>query len=406
MGTIVTKSASFQLQGTNYLSVLANGTPAQNGQAVRAAYTAAQAMTPNGAAKSTTNRVVILLAPGNYTFSEATLGAFTINQSFIDFESLSGMTDVYFSSMQVLSLSIGINVRISGINTTKNNYYGHAAFAVASLGGGSEDINIKNCVGGDYSFCSFSSGFIGTIDNCVAKDFSFGYATTAAPPAGITSAGGGINLTLYGTFKNCTANRTSFLYSTTVGTVENYGTIDNCTSGDSSFLYGNNANLWNYGNILNCISGGYSFLVGSFVLNAARISNCRGNGIFCFIVTFDPAGNATNSGFIVDCDCTSMDSCFVSKVTATYTGDSIYGRIINCTALNSIGAFCGNLGTHTGIMSNCIAGSLAFCCDNAAGIGTNGNIVRCTMTNDTFTVGATGGGRVVLGIDNTGVVNY
>lgn len=393
------------LQGTNYLSVLANGTPAQNGQAVRTAYTAAQAMTPNGAAKSDTNRVVILLAPGNYTFSEATLGAFTINQSFIDFESLSGMTDVYFSSVQVISNFPGINVRISGINTTVNPYYGHAAFAVASTGDSSENIYIKNCVGGDYSFSAFSSAFTGTIDNCVANDFSFGYKTTAAPPAGITSGGGGVNLSLYGTFKNCTANNNSFLHSTTVGTVENYGTIDNCTASINSFLYGS-GDVYNYGTISNCISGGYSFLVGSFVLNAARISNCRGNGIFCFIVTFSASGSATNSGFIVDCDCTSLDACFVSKVTATYTGDNIYGRIINCTALNSIGAFCGNLGTHTGIMSNCIAGALAFCCDNAAGIGPNGNILRCTMTGDTFTVGATGGGRVVLGIDNTGVVNY
>jgi hypothetical protein len=396
----------FQLQGTNYLSVLANGTPAQNGQAVRDAYTAAQAMTPNGAAKSDTNRVVILLAPGYYSFSEATLGAFTINQSFIDFESLSGMTDVYFSSVQVTSPFPGINVRISGINTLVNNYYTHGAFAVASTGDSSENIYIKDCVGGDYSFCAFSSAFTGTIENCSALTFSFLYNTTAAPPAGITSGGGGINLNLYGTFKNCTASSTSFLYSTTVGTVENYGTIDNCTSGQSSFLYGSGSSVSNYGIISNCISAGYSFLLGSFVMNAARISNCRGNGIFCFVVTFDPAGDATNSGFIVDCDCTSMDACFVSKVTATYTGSNMYGRIINCTALNSIGAFCGNLGSHTGIMSNCIAGALAFCCDNAAGIGPNGDILRCTMTGDTFTSGITGGGRVVLGIDNTGVVNY
>ena len=47
---------------------------------------------------------------------------------------------------------------------------------------------------------------------------------------------------------------------------------------------------------------------------------------------------------------------------------------------------------------------MAFCCDNSAGIVDD--ICRCTMLNDTFTVGATGGGRVVLGIDNTGVVNY
>jgi hypothetical protein len=391
----------FQLQGTNYLSVLANGTPAQNGQAVRDAYTAAQAMTPNGSAKSINNRVVILLAPGYYSFSEATLGAFTINQSYIDFESLSGETDVYFSSMQVTSPFPGINVRISGINTLVNNYYTHGAFAVASTGDSSEDIYIKNCVGGDYSFCAFSSAFTGTIENCSALTFSFLYNTTAAPPAGITSGGGGINLNLYGTFKNCTASSTSFLYSDTAGTVDNYGTIDNCTSGYSSFLYGTIVN--NNGTISNCIgTDHYSFLVGGDVFNNGLIVNCRG-GNFSFIVTFNPTSVAENYGRILNCDCTSMDGCFVSNVAGFYTGTN-YGRISNCTAYNSIGAFCGNLGSNNGFISNCIAGSKAFCCDNASGI--NEDILRCTMTGDTFTVGATGGGRVVLGIDNTGVVNY
>jgi hypothetical protein len=392
----------FQLQGTNFLSVLANGTPAQNGQAVRDAYTAAQAMTPNGAAKSDTNRVVILLAPGYYTFSEATLGAFTINQSFIDFESLSGMTDVYFSSMQVISNFPGINVRISGINTTKNNYYGHAAFAVASTGDYEEDIYIKNCVGNNYSFCAFSSAFLGTIENCIANYFSFGFKTTAAPPAGITSGGGGINLSFYGTFKNCTASGgSSFLYSDTAGTVDNYGTIDNCTSGYSSFLQGTVVN--NNGTISNCIgTNDNSFLFGGDVFNNGLIVNCRG-GNFSFIVTFNPTSVAENYGRILNCDCTSMDGCFVSNVAGFYTGTN-YGRISNCTAYNSIGAFCGNLGSNNGFISNCIAGSKAFCCDNASGI--NEDILRCTMTGDTFTSGITGGGRVVLGIDNTGVVNY
>ena len=391
----------FQLQGTNFLSVLANGTPAQNGQAVRDAYTAAQAMTPNGAAKSATNRVVILLAPGYYTFSEATLGAFTINQSFIDFESLSGMTDVYFSSVQVISPFPGINVRISGINTTKNNYYTHGAFAVASTGDSSENIYIKDCVGGDYSFSAFSSAFIGTIENCSALNFSFLYKTTAATPAGITSGGGGINLALYGTFKNCTASEYSFLYSDTAGTVENYGTIDNCTSGFSSFLYGTAVS--NNGTISNCIgTNHYSFLVGGDAINNGLIVNCRGRN-FSFIVTFNLTGVAENYGRILNCDCTSIDACFVSNVAAFYTGTN-YGRISNCTAYNSIGAFCGNLGSNNGFISNCIVSSKAFCCDNPSGI--NEDILRCTMTADTFTVGATGGGRVVLGIDNTGVVNY
>ena len=394
----------FQLQGTNYLSVLANGTPAQNGQAVRDAYTAAQAMTPNGAAKSSTNRVVILLAPGYYTFSEATLGAFTVNQSYIDFESLSGVTDVYFSSMQVTSPFPGINVRISGINTLVNNYYTHGAFAVASTGDPSEDIYIKNCVGGDYSFCAFSSAFLGTIENCVALNFSFLYGTTVAPPAGIVSSGSG-SVSLYGTFKNCTAGSNSFVRAAGVGYVESYGTIDNCTAAGSSFLSGGTMYTSNYGTISNCFSTGTdSFCTGNYVENISRIVNCTSLGGYSFVVTINPSGNATNSGLISNCECSGLDPSFVIKATATYTGSNLNARIINCTALNSDAAFCGDLGFNTGLISNCIAWQQAFCCNNAAGL--TRDILRCTMTNDTFTSGITSGGRVVLGIDTTGVVNY
>ena len=397
---------TFQLQGTNYLSVLATGTPAQNGQAVRTAYTAAQAMTPNGAAKSSTNRVVILLAPGYYTFSEATLGAFTINQSFIDFESLSGVTDVYFSSMQVTSPFPGINVRISGINTLVNNYYTHGAFAVASTGDPSEDIYIKNCVGGDYSFCAFSSAFLGTIENCVALNFSFLYGTTVAPPAGIVSSGSG-SVSLYGTFKNCTAGSNSFVCAAGVGSVVSYGTIDNCTTGGGggSFLSGGTLYTANYGTISNCFStGNLNFCTGTNVENAARIVNCTSQGGYSFVVTGDASGGVINGGLISNCECSGLDPSFVIKATATYTGNNLNGRIINCTAINSDAAFCGDLGVNSGLISNCIAWQQAFCCNNAAGI--TKDILRCTMIADNFTSGITGGGRVVLGIDTTGVVNY
>jgi len=406
MGTIISKSSSFQLQGTNYLSVLATGTPAQNGQAVRTAYTAAQAMTPNGSAKSSTNRVVILLAPGYYTFSEATLGAFTVNQSFIDFESLSGMTDVYFSSMQVTSPFPGINVRISGIDTTRNNYYSEAAFAVASTGDPQENIYIKDCVGGTYSFCAFSFAFSGTIENCVAGNYSFLYGTTATPPAGIVSSGSG-SISLYGTFKNCTSGSNSFVRLDGVGYVISYGTIDNCTAGGGggSFLSGGTMYTLNYGTISNCFStGNNNFCTGTNVENASRIVNCTSEGGYSFVVTANVSGGVINGGLISNCECSGLDPSFVIKATATYTGSNLNGRIINCTALNSDAAFCGDLGTNSGLISNCIAWQQAFCCNNAAGL--TRDILRCTMIYDTFTSGLTSGGRVVLGIDTTGVVNY
>jgi hypothetical protein len=166
-GSYKANIGNFTLGGENYIFVNSNGTPAENGAAVKSAYTAAQAMTPNGVAKSATNRVVILLAPGYYTFNESVDGPFTVDQSFIDFESLSGSTDVYFSSIQVNSTGTGIDVFLSGIDTTKNNFYTHGAFAITTKAGVDENIVVTNCVGGDYSFSSFSQGFKGSYTNCV-----------------------------------------------------------------------------------------------------------------------------------------------------------------------------------------------------------------------------------------------
>jgi hypothetical protein len=64
----------------------------------------------------------------------------------------------------------------------------------------------------------------------------------------------------------------------------------------------------------------------------------------------------------------------------------------------------GGFGENFDIISNCIAGLNSFCCDNPSGI--YDDILRCTIMGGTFTVGTTSGGRVVLGIDNTGIVNY
>jgi hypothetical protein len=409
MGTQILISGgggTFNLEGTNYLSVLAKGTPIENGQAVRDAYTAAQAMTPNGVAKSATNRVVILLAPGYYDFDEGVLGDWYIDQSFIDFESLSGVADVYFSSVQVISGGTGKNIRISGIDTTKNSVYPTGPFAIACSGGVNESIYIRDCVGGDYSFVTFSSGFRGTIDNCVAGNYSFGYINDTAP-VGNWIVGG--NTQLYGTFKNCIAGNYSFLSSQSTGggagTVNNVGIIDNCRAGSNSFAYSIGDIALNNGTISNCVSTGTkSFCVsdsGNGLDNSGLIINCRGTQN-SFAVADNAFGLAYNTGRIIECTATG-NNCFAAHVTVP-TQVYNYGSMINCNATSSANAFCGGTGTNGGWISNCIASSLAFCCNNSFTIF--GDIYRCTLINDTFTVGSTAGGRVVLGIDTTGVVNY
>lgn len=404
-GSYKANIGNFTLGGENYIFVNSNGTPIENGRSVRDAYTAAQAMTPNGSAKSATNRVVILLAPGYYDFDEGVDGDFIIDQSFIDFESLSGVADVYFSSMNIFSTGTGKNIRISGIDTTKNSYLSTGPFALYTTGGVNENIYIKDCVGGDYSFGAFSSGFVGTIDTCVAGNYSFGYTADFAP-VGMSFVG--INPTLYGTYKNCIGGNYCFLSSQALsggsGQLNNYGTIDNCKAGSNSFQYSEIDLVINGGIISNCVSTGTkSFCVseGNFgVDQSGLIVNCRGTNT-SFVVGY-AFGNAVNSGRIIDCYATGI-SCFC--VHMDFPNYCInYGTISDCTATNTTGAFCGVGGAQYGFINNCIAYSEAFCCNTPSGIYSD--IYRCTMVSDTFTVAATAGGRVVLGIDTTGVVNY
>jgi hypothetical protein len=412
-------NGSFSLEGTNYLSVLADGTPLENGQAVMDAYAAAIAMTPNGQPLSATNRVVILLSPGYYNFNESVNNQFLVYQNYIDFESLSGSIDVYFSSIEVRS-NPSIDVRISGIDTTKNNYYSHGAFAVSSQGLSNENIIIKNCVGGDYSFSSYSSGFAGVYENCIAKTYSFGSTGNGfLPPMGIYGIAGIASFSNYGTIKNCRASDYSFCTINTPisGSVTNFGTIDGCTSSRKSFCYGTQTNsAYNNGTIKNCeatvgISESFCFIQsgtsGTEATNYGFIFNCRsGNSSFCCNTgIYSSASGAVNYGSIIDCSTRgSFSFCYSNSSTAGSSTGSNWGTMSNCNSYNGDNCFMGNLGTNFGIISNCIANSKAFCCDSPATI--NYDIFRCTMVSDTFTVGVTGGGKVVLGIDTTGVVNY
>ena len=419
-GSYKANIGNFTLGGTNYIFVNANGTPAQNGAAVKTAYTAAIAMTPNGVAKSATNRVVILLAPGYYTFNEAVDNQLIVDQNFIDFESLSGEIDVYFSSIEVRSPSTGINVRLSGIDTTKNNYYPHAAFAVSTAGGVNENIIIKNCVGSDYSFSSYSSSFVGLYENCTARDYSFGStANTLVPPLGIYGIGGAFSFNNYGTFKNCTARDYSFCTAllSIGGTTSNQSTIEECTARSYSFCYGVAQNtVENVGTITRCrviSSPGYSFCcinsgtTGNQAINNGTISNCSsGNTSFCSNTgIWGSSSAAINFGTIIECSANgNLSFCAANGSTPGLSQGENWGLISNCNAWNGANCFTGNNGAQSGIITDCIADSNSFCCNAASSI--DWDIYRCTMINDTFTVGATGGGRVVLGIDTTGVVNY
>lgn len=407
-GSYKANIGDFTLGGENYIFVNANGTPEENGAAVRAAYTEAQAMTPNGNPLDYNNKVIILLAPGYYSFNEAVDGPFLVDQNWIDLESLTGSRDVFFSSIQVNSPSPGIIVNISGIDITKNNYYSHAAFAVASSGGIDEFLTIQNCKGRDYSFSSFSNAFNGLYNNCEARNYSFCSAGDAAsPPAGITSTATG-NFSNFGNIINCTASDNSFVSGLDVpaGTIVNYGDIKNCTATIGSFCYSEFRAL-NLGVIENCQGDSYSFCAVSDMINtgqstnSGKIINCsvNGPGICLYGGASISNTSAQNTGLISNCYA-DLSGCVIND-GASIGNNS--GKISNCYVDGQ--GFCGEGGSNTGNIIECTASATSFCCNNATAI--SGQILRCTLLSDTFTVGTpTGSGRVVLGIDTTGVVNY
>lgn len=410
-GSYKANIGNFTLGGENYIFVNANGTPAQNGAALKSAYLYAQTLTPNGSPLQETNRITILLAPGYYTFNEAVDGPFEVNQSFIDFESLSGNPDVYFSSIQVYgSPIVGLDVRLIGIDTTKNNYYPHAAFAVASIGDtGSEYIVIKNCVGGDYSFSSFSKGFYGLYENCIGGEYSFcstGFGTSS--PAGIISTATG-NFSNYGIIKNCTASDYSFVSGAFLpaGTIANFGTIQSCNStGNTSFCH-SVFRAQNAGAIIDCQSYDFSFCTSTDSIgtgsasNIGAIVNCQVYGAgFCVYLGANVSPTcAQNQGLISGCYSSGTGAFVINESLSLGTNSA---TITNCFMTGQ--GFCGANGINSGIISNCTAQNNSFCNDTPS--GNSGQILRCTLLNDAFTVGATGGGRVVLGIDTTGVVNF
>jgi len=407
-GSYKANIGNFTLGGENYIFVNSNGTAEENGQAVRDAYALAQTLTPNGNPLDYNNKVIILLAPGYYSFNEAVDGPFVINKDWIDFESLTGSRDVFFSSIQVDSQSPGIIVNISGIDTTKNNYYPHAAFAVTTSAGPNENVNISNCRGGDYSFSSFSNAFTGTYNNCIGGKCSFcSTGDDITPPAGIISTADG-NFDNYGNISNCTAQTYSFVSGLDVpaGAINNYGRITNCNGELGCFCY-SSWRAYNYSFIQNCTAGDYSFCASSDTIgtgrssNTSSIINCKayGNGICVYGGgNFDPTA-AINTGLISGCYATGESSFVIIDGLGVGTNQ---GNIRDCYTEEQ--GFCGSDGFNSGKIINCTARDYSFC--SSIPSNNSGQILRCTLLEWVFTVGTPSGtGRVVLGIDTTGVVN-
>lgn len=416
-GSYKANIGNFILGGTNYVFVNANGTPSENGAAVISTYDAAKLMTPNGNPLSATNRITILLSPGYYEFDEGSLGAFTVNASFIDFQSLSGERDVYFSSISVYDEYDYLDVRLSGIDTTENSFYTSGPFGVASQE--NSIIVIKNCKGGDYSFSCYSSGLgpDSLYEDCEAGDFSFGSTGDGSFPPGVpVSPAYSNSFRNYGTIRNCKAKEFSFCsdYRNDISGsfVANYGVIENCKADERSFCYSVN-NIDNYGRISNCIllAGDFGFCAveafggtSNTADNFGIIEYCTSINNYSFCVDNNTSPTIpfipTNYGTIRYCNSAGQSFCY----SLNSQRGTNYGTILSCNA-NGTEGFMGKNGTNGGFLSDCIGYDSCFLRDGIA-FTLYGNMFRCTMLYDSWnTSGGTAGGKIILGIDSTGIVN-
>jgi len=288
-----------------------------NGQNLVDAYNYAKTLTPNGAALSATNRVSIIIQPGNYTLA----AELAIDTQFVD---LIGLGAQKLERGAIPAVIIGENT----LNVTANDV------RVQGISVGTQEFKIGNslplqrfedCTGGDYSFGGFQTAS-GTFTNCTGGNYSF--------------AGGG---TASGTFVNCTGGDGSFAG---VGTAS--GTFVNC-SGTTSFGYGSIAS----GTFTNCTGESYSF--GGLGTVSGTFTNCTGG-----YGSFGGEGGTLSGTFT---NCTGGNNSFGAF------GGTASGTFINCSAGNfGFGGF----GTASGKFYNCrITGSTGFTTVTGVGLMRN-----------------------------------
>jgi hypothetical protein len=242
-----------------------------NGQNLVEAYNYAKTLTPNGAALSTSNRVSVIIQPGNYRLA-ATL---TVDTQFVDLIGLGaiklrrGCVPAVIIDGNPLSITAN-DVDIKGISVGSQ---------VFTIGNNLPLQVIEDCVGGDTSFNP--STLAGTFINCKGGSNSFagssGGAQTASGTfinceAGANSFGGGFTGNVSsGIFVNCTVgNNQGF---STSGTAS--GTFTDCEGGGNAFGGTPFPASTASGTFTNCIGGSNAFGGGGSGTATGKFYQCR-----------------------------------------------------------------------------------------------------------------------------------
>ena len=365
-----------------------------NGAALIAAYTAAKALTPNGAALSATNRASVIIPPGVYDLGS---GALTLDTQYVDIIGLTTDAEKQFIYSVPTIQDTGTlvqtanDVRIANIKAKceisqelllsiflpegepvlENVVHVPAAyFPSTNLSGTVCDNSIFE--GGDISEVGLPMGFSmrvlieysGTFNYCTGGAGAFGGAGGTASGTFNSCTGGdfafgGYGGTASGTFTNCTGGNNAF--GGNEGTAS--GTFNYCTGGVGAFGGGGTAS-----GTFNYCTGGAGAFGGAGGTASGTFNYCTGG-----VDAFGGYGGTASGVFT---NCTGGDFAFGSNEgTAS-------GTFTNCTG--GAGAF-GSGGTASGTFTNCTGGGVAF-----GGGGTaSGTFTNCTGGNFAFGGGGT-----------------
>jgi hypothetical protein len=392
------------LEGSQYIYVAGNGTPTENGDELKAAYTAAQMRLP-----TSTNRISVIVGPGKYFNSSPAIfpladGQFEFSTDYIDVISLTGNPDVFLSGISVGGLSY-----IKGMNTAE---------AIA-LGGAQPGFNltsspstqkIENCIGGDYSF-GFGGSVNGTFINCIGGNVSFASINSSTPPLGIIELPSG---NIGGIFIKCTAGDNSFGNVIFFNKSNLTGTFTDCVAGDYSFGHDsfNMGGVTISGIFTNCVGGEYMFTGSQFSTLSGTFINCKG-GATSFAGGFGPSSSGECSGIFNNCEGGDYSfSGIGGETSGTFTnckaidfsfGATASGTFNNCISGDYSFGQSGIGGTASGIFTNCVAGAESF--GKAFGMGTlSGKLYYCRLTSGSFQT-VSGLGKTVYCVDGNGDPN-
>ena len=389
-----------------------------NGAALIAAYTAAKALTPNGAALSATNRASVIIPPGVYDLGS---GALTLDTQYVDIIGLTTDAEKQFIYSVPTIQDTGTlvqtanDVRIANIKAKceisqelllsiflpegepvlENVVHVPAAyFPSTNLSGTVCDNSIFE--GGDISEVGLPMGFSmrvlieysGTFNYCTGGAGAFGGAGGTASGTFNSCTGGdfafgGYGGTASGTFTNCTGGNNAF--GGNEGTAS--GTFNYCTGGVGAFGGGGTAS-----GTFNYCTGGVDAFGGYGGTASGVFTNCTG-GDFAF-----GSNEGTASGTFTNC--TGGAGAFGSGGTASGTftnctgggvafggGGTASGTFTNCTGGNfAFGG--GGTATASGTFTNCTGGADAF---GGAGGMLSGQLYYCRLTTGSFQTLAEGG---------------